>query len=219
LQIKWYFLVICGIIDTANNKKIPFCFSRERNVETDLTVSLILVHLGISLVPWIIVMLAGGGLAYLLATLLRRWFQGHPRALELMVLLPWRSIASLIALVMINTSLMMWYFGFGTLSASVSTGVALSVLFVPWITSAFLHSWYPTSLFRKIGSIVRTFAILAIVLPVFLQMGMGHFIYQASYDPDMDSKIILGYEVVGALMVGVDLIGGILLLFIKKGKN
>jgi hypothetical protein len=184
-------------------------------VETDLTGSRILVHLGISLVPWLIVMLAGGGLGYLVATLLRRWFQGHPRALDRMVLLPWRSIAILIALVMVNTPLMMWYFGLGTLSASIATGVALSVLFVPWMTSAFLHLWYPASPFRKIGSIVRTSAILAIVLPVFLQMGVGYFIYQTSGTPEMT----LGYEVVGAMMVGVDLISGILLLFIKKGKN
>lgn len=184
-------------------------------METDLTVSHILVHLGISLVPWGIVTLAGGGLGYLAAILLRRWFQGHPHALEASVLLPWRSIAILIALVMVNTPLMIWYFGLGTLSASIATGVALGVLFVPWITSAFLHSWYPTSPPRKIGAIVRTSAILAIVLPVFLQMGVGYFIYQTSGTPEM----IVGYEVVAVMMVGVDLIGGILLLFIKKGKN
>jgi hypothetical protein len=185
-------------------------------VETNLTISHILTHLGSSFVPWLVVMTAGGGLGYLFAALLHRWFQGHPRALEFSVLLPWRSIAILIALVMVNTPLMMWYFGLGTGSTIIAIGTALSALFIPWMTSAFLHLWYPdASPFRKIGSIVRTFAILAIVFPVFLQIGVGYFIYQISGTPEM----ILGYGVVGALMVGVDLIGGILLLLIKKGKN
>lgn len=184
-------------------------------METNLTVALILAHLGASFVPWIIVMLAGGGLGYLLATLLRRWFQGHPRALDLMVLLPWRSIAMWIALVMIDTPWMIWVFGLGTRSTIIAIGMALAALFVPWMTSAFLHGWYPASPLRQIGSVVRTSAILAIVLPVFLQAGMGYFIDRVSFDLDT-SKMILGYEVLGMMMVGVDLIGGILLLI--KGR-
>lgn len=177
-------------------------------METDLTLSRILAHLGLSLVPWLIVMLAGGGIGYLLAILFRRWFQGHPRAFDLMVFLPWRSIAVLIALVAINTPFTIWNFGLDPLSTSVTIGVALSVLFVPWITSIFLYSEYPISTRRKVLSLVRTFTILSIVLPVFLQAGVGYFIYQVSFNLDTPN-MILGYEVVGAMMLGVDLIVGL----------
>jgi hypothetical protein len=179
-------------------------------METNLTFPLLLAYLGISLIPWLIVMLAGGGFGYLLAVLFLRWFKGHQRAFDLMVLLPWRSIAIFIALVVINTPLMVWKFGIGLLSPSLSTGVALFVLFVPFIAHMLLNSWHPISAHGKVVSIVRTFAILSLALSVFLQTtGMGYFIYRASSELDF-SKLILGYEVVGVMLLGADLLIGLI---------
>jgi len=178
-------------------------------MDANLTLSLIWEHLGVSLIPWLIIMLVGGGLGYLFATLFRHWFRGHPRSFHLIVLLPWRSISILIALVVVNTPLMVWNFGLGTLSASLAIGVALSVLFIPWITSTLLYSWLPINMLGKVFSIVRTSIILSLVLPVFLQTGVGYFIYQVSFAQDL-SKMTLGYEVVGAMLLGADLLIGVI---------
>jgi hypothetical protein len=179
-------------------------------METNLTFPLLLAYLGISLIPWLIVMLAGGGLGYLLAVLSQRWFKGHQRAFDLMALLPWRSITIFIALVVINTPLMVWKFGIGLLAPSLSIGVALFVLFVPFIAHTLLNLWHPISAHGKVVSIVRTFAILSLALSAFLQTtGMGYFIYRVSSELDFP-KLILGYEVVGVILLGTDLIIGLI---------
>jgi hypothetical protein len=179
-------------------------------METNLTFPLLLAYLGISLIPWLIVMLAGGGFSYLLAVLFLSWFKGRQRAFDLMALLPWRSIAIFIALVVINTPLMVWKFGIGLLAPSLSIGVALFVLFVPFNAHTLLNSWHPISAHGKVVSIVRTFAILSLALSAFLQTtGMGYFIYRVSSELDFP-KLILGYEVVGVMLLGADLIIGLI---------
>ena len=178
-------------------------------METDLTLSMILQHLEVSLIPWLIVMVVAGGLGYVFAILLRKWFQGHQRVLNLLVLLPWRSVAIWIALVVIYSPLMVWQFGLGTIAGSVAVGVALSSLMIPWITTTLVRSWVPLSTIGKILSIVRLSAILSIALPVFLNIGMGYFISRGSFDLEIQ-KMTLGYEVVGAMLLGTDIVLGII---------
>jgi len=178
-------------------------------METDLTLSMILQHLEVSLIPWLIVMVVGGGLGYFFAILFRKWFQDHQRVLNLLVLLPWRSVAIWIALVVIYSPLMVWQFGLGTIAGSVAVGVALSSLMIPWITTTLVRSWVPLSTIGKILSIVRLSAILSIALPVFLNIGMGYFISQGSFDLEIQ-KMTLGYEVVGAMLLGTDIVLGII---------
>jgi hypothetical protein len=178
-------------------------------METDLSLSMILQHLEVSLIPWLIVMVVGGGLGYFFAILFRKWFQDHQRVLNLLVLLPWRSVAIWIALVVIYSPLMVWQFGLGTIAGSVAVGVALSSLMIPWITTTLVRSWYPLSTIGKILSIVRLSAILSIALPVFLNIGMGYFISRGSFDLEIQ-KMTLGYEVVGAMLLGTDIVLGII---------
>lgn len=178
-------------------------------METDLSLSMILQHLEVSLIPWLIVMVVGGGLGYFFAILFRKWFQDHQRVLNLLVLLPWRSVAIWIALVVIYSPLMVWQFGLGTIAGSVAVGVALSSLMIPWITTTLVRSWVPLSTIGKILSIVRLSAILSIALPVFLNIGMGYFISRGSFDLEIQ-KMTLGYEVVGAMLLGTDIVLGII---------
>ena len=178
-------------------------------METDLSLSMILQHLEVSLIPWLIVMVVGGGLGYFFAILFRKWFQDHKRVLNLLVLLPWRSVAIWIALVVIYSPLMVWQFGLGTIAGSVAVGVALSSLMIPWITTTLVRSWVPLSTIGKILSIVRLSAILSIALPVFLNIGMGYFISRVSFDLEIQ-KMTLGYEVVGAMLLGTDIVLGII---------
>ena len=118
-------------------------------------------------------MLVGGGLGYLFATLFRHWFQGHPRSFHLIVL------ASVEIYCDTNlTSCGGQYppndleFWSSTLSASLAIGVALSVLFIPWITSTLLllmasHQYAWKGIFGC-SNIHYSF----LVFPVFLQTGV-----------------------------------------------
>jgi hypothetical protein len=179
-------------------------------MQTNLTWFIFLQHLGVSLIPWLIVLLVGGGLGYLLATLFHRWFKHHPGAEEIMVLFPWRSLAIFAAFAVIHSSLMAWNFGLPTLVTSNSIAVELFVLFVPWVTYTFLNSWHPAGTRSQVFSLIRTFTVLSLVLPVFLQTaGLGYYIYMAAYWFNVP-HVTLGYEVVGAMMFGADLIIGLI---------
>ena len=175
----------------------------------ELTLPLFLSTLLVSLIPWLIVILVSGGLGYPFAILLRRWFQSHPWGLNYLVLLPWRSVAAWIALVVIQTPLIIWQFGLGQISTGIAVGIALSVLILPWMTSTIIRSWYPLSLLPKVLSIFRMSAILSIVLSVLLYAGVGYFLYHASWNSDFH-KMITAYQVVGALLLGLDLLFGLI---------
>ncbi len=189
--------------------------------ELTLTLPIVLQHLQVALIPWLIVMLAGGGLSYLLSRPLRSWVNDHPRAPRFLTLIPWRSATIWSALVVIQSPWVIFSFGLGTFSASLSLGIALGLLIIPWLLAASLRSWYRTGTYEKgfsnpnaiewesLLNIVRLSAILSIVLVVFLQAGMGYFIWRSSSTNDF-SKMFQGYEVVGLMMVVVDFIFGVI---------
>lgn len=179
-------------------------------METNLTGLNILEYVGVSLIPWVIALIIGGGLGYLFAILFRGWFKRHPRVINLIMLLPWRSITIFICLVIAHSPFLVWNFGIGSLTAGIGIGMALFVLFVPWVTHTYLNSWYPANMRVKFISLVRTFTILSLAIPVLFQTaGMGYLINKAISVLDVPS-VRLGYSVVGVMMLGADLIFGLI---------
>ena len=189
--------------------------------ELTLTLPMVLQHLQVALIPWFIVILMGGGLNYQLSGPLRSWVNHHPRATRFLTLIPWRSATIWAALVVIQSPWFTFSFGLGTFSASISLGIALGLLILPWLVSASLHSSNQASTYEKgfsnpkaiqresLLNMVRLSAILSIVLVVFLQAGMGYFIWRSSAANDF-AKMIQGYEVVGLMMLVVDFIFGVI---------
>ncbi len=178
-------------------------------MEPNLSVPLVLQHLYISLIPWLVVMILGGGFGYGFASLLRKWLEGRQSWLNSLSLLPWRSLVTWTAIVVIDSPLMVWKFGLGTPSGSITVGIALGMFIVPWVTYTLLRSWFPLNTPGKLLVIARVAAILSIALQVFLNTGMGYFIAQASYALDLP-KMSLGYTVVGVMLFGVDLLFGMI---------
>ena len=179
-------------------------------MDANLTLSLIWEHLGVSLIPWLIFMLVGGGLGYLFATLFRHWFQGHPRSFHLIVLLPWRSIVILTTLVVVNTPLMIWNFGLGTLSASLAIGVALRVLihsldyeYTPLFMASHQYAW--KGIFGC-SNIHYSFSGLSCLSANW----SGIFHLPGILCARSLSKMTLGYEMVGAMLLGTDLLIGVI---------
>ena len=179
-------------------------------MEPDLTLQLILQHLSVALIPWLIMMPFAGWLGYALAGLIHRQVSAHTRVLKTLVFLPWRAVMIWIALVDINSSLLIWWFGLGTLSASVAIAIALGLLITPLVTLTLLQAWYPPSLIERIMSVARTSAVLSIALVVILlTSGMGYYINQVSAALDIQ-KMIIAYGAVAAMLLGVDLIFGLI---------
>jgi hypothetical protein len=179
-------------------------------METNLTLEMILEQLEVSLIPWLIVTVLSLGLGYGLAALLRHWFLGRPRTSHWLELLPWRSVAIWIALIAVNTPITMIQFGLGSVTGGiVGVGVALGSFMIPWVTAEFLHAWFPLSTREKIFSVVRMAAILSMVFPVFLIFGMGFFIYVSNEDVGFPQKMILAYEVLGAMLLATEIVLGI----------
>ena len=176
----------------------------------DLTLQMILQHLSVALIPWLIMMPFAGGLGYALAGLIRRQVSAHRWILKTLAFLPWRAVAIWIALVDINSFLLIWWLGLGTLSASVTVAIALGLLITPLVTLTLLQAWYPPSLIERIMSVARTSAVLSIALVVILlTSGMGYYINQVSAALDIQ-KMIIAYGVVAAMLLGVDLIFGLI---------
>lgn len=187
-------------------------------MEPSLTLQLILQHLSVSLIPWLIIMVIGGGLGYGFSFLIHRWLYDHKWLLNILVFLPWRSVIIWIALVAIHSPLMIWQFGLGPISASVAIGIALCVFIIPSITVILLQSLYPPSSLGKIMSIARTSAILSIALVVLLDTGMGYYILRVSSSLGFQ-KIILAYLVVGAMMLGIDLVLGFIQIAVLSSQS
>jgi hypothetical protein len=188
------------------------CFVKEWEAEMgpDLTLQLILQHFSVALIPWLIMMPAGAGLGYALAGLIRRQISAHTWILKTLVFLPWRAVAIWIALVDINSFLLIWWLGLGILSASVTVAIALGLLITPLVTLTLLQAWYPPSLSERIMSVARTSAVFSIALVVILlTSGMGYYINQVSAALDIQ-KMIIAYGVVAAMLLGVDILFGMI---------
>lgn len=179
-------------------------------MDLELNLSLNLYHLLVSLIPWGIATVVGGGLGYVLAVLLRRWFQNHPHGINYLVLLPWRSIVIWVAHVLIySPSFLIWQFGLGPFSTGLTVGIVLSLLIIPTSVRVFMRSIFPPNLKEDAISIVRLAAILSIVLTVFLNDGVGYYLNRASSTNDFQ-KMGLGYEIVGVMLLGIDLLFGLI---------
>lgn len=177
-------------------------------MEPELTLQLILQHLIVSLVPWSVAMLVAGGLGYAFASSIRRWGSSHTARIRFLEFLPWRSVSVWIALINIYSPLSVWQLGIGVISAGVAIGVTLSLFIIVWTTFTLLQTWYPNTILEKILSIARLSAITSIALAVFLSAGMGYYISQVTSANDVQ-KMFLGYAVVGAMMLGVDILFGL----------
>jgi hypothetical protein len=186
---------------------------------TELTWSIIVQHLGLSLIPFIIVILAGTGISYLLARLFNSCLVKVPGLKKFMVFVPWRAVAIFMAFAILSSSFLTRNFFLPSLVPGNSNGAILCVLFIPWITDVFLRSWHPRNLREKVFSTIRTISVLSFILPMFLQSaGMGYFIYMAAYWFET-TKVNFGYWVLLLMTVVIDLIIGIIQFIFTHKKD
>jgi polyferredoxin len=113
-------------------------------MEVILSWKLVVGHLFVAFCGWIIMLVVGGGIGDWLAKLIARRQQKHPQGEKFRVLLPWRSIVIFIALFFMRNQFIAHFninLGLGIKSDVTLLAIALTALFIPWSTRAFLRSW------------------------------------------------------------------------------
>lgn len=176
-------------------------------METDLSLEMTLYHLGISLFATVIAIILGFGLGYLFTFLLRNGVQRSPGLRNVLVIFPWRSISTWIALIIARSGLMVFEFGLGFPSDVISIAGILVVFIIPWMVQVKLSAYFPLSELGKMISFSRTLAVLAVAVEVLIQFGLGNFLDNAASQLDIP-KINQVYAVLGIMMVGLDLLLG-----------
>lgn len=177
-------------------------------MEYNLTAQLILYHLETSLLAWLIAIIVGGGLGYLFTLLIRYGIQHLPWLRSLLVVFPWRSIATWIALVLGLSGLLIIQFGLGFPADTFTIGGVLLVFIIPWVTQTTLSPYFYTNSLQRIISFGRTLAVLSIGIAVIFHFGLGNFMDNA-YANLNEQKITQGYAVIGIMMMVIDLLFGI----------
>jgi len=184
-------------------------------MEPTLNFTNILYHLVISLLPWIIAMIAGGGLGYIIALLIKRLTDNHPGSQPLLILFPWRAILAWVALVAISSPILVFQFGLGLNYQIATNSIVLSMMFIPWAAHYFLHVQIPSTRSESVLSIARTMAVLSIVITSILDFGLGFYLRDVSSLGDVQQmNIVFGIE--GAILLGIDILLGFFQLLVTR---
>jgi ABC-type proline/glycine betaine transport system permease subunit len=169
-------------------------------------------HLLISLVPWLVGVIAGGSLGYACALTARSLFSAFPSLRSVSMLLPWRVFAVTVPLL---SPLIPVVLGLGTLAGA--TMVALLVLLValPFTASTLLEHWYPSPLGVRLISGFRSLAAASVAVGTWIPMvagsgGAGVLIFREGWQLLDYSLVLRGLCVVALLALVADVLLGVL---------
>jgi hypothetical protein len=127
-------------------------------------------HSLISLAPWLVGVVVGGGLGYACALAARVLISALPGLRSASMLLPWRTFAVTVPLL---SPLIPVVLGLGILAGA--TMVALLVLLValPFTASTLLEHWYPSPLAVRLIGGFRTLAVASVAVGTWIPMVAG----------------------------------------------
>ncbi len=133
-----------------------------------------LEHLWLTVVPWLIGIVFGGGLGYLVARVLRPFWQTQARLRAMLIIAPWRTLGALTILLTVRSPLLLRYFGLGQATALVWLTILSSLTAFGAALSLFLTSTKsPTTTSQAIAS-ARTIAVgLSIAAIIASDAGAG----------------------------------------------
>lgn len=192
--------------------------------------SVFLNHVLLSIIPWVAGGLIGGGLGYLLALAMRPLGArpGHCRALRL---LPWRTIAFVLAamavyaaypFILLGPVLRSVLPGTGFLGyALASLSISILALALPFTTSIIAGYWFPPSLGERLAAGARTLGVACVVLA----LTAGHWgVHNAGwliatvdpFDYPRAPRVWLGYGIVISVALIVDLVMGVIQMAIAR---
>jgi osmoprotectant transport system permease protein len=147
-----------------------------------MDVSMVAEHVRISLVPWLIGVVLGGGLGTLGARLVHALLSSRPGLRKPSMLVPWRALLmSLLLLCLSPASVVI--FGLGPGAGAVTVGLSTLLLAMPLTAAIVLEDRYPSPLAVRLVAGARTLGIAAVALAaaagVFGGGGLGPFLIES----------------------------------------
>jgi hypothetical protein len=145
-------------------------------------ISRIVEHILISLLPWLVGGIVGGGLGALCALVGRALFSALPWLRKVSILVPWRGV--LMALLLLACSpLLIARLGIGPTTGGVMVGLTMLLLSAAFVGVALLDHWVRPPLAVRLVGTVRTLAtasvLVAAVVGAFGGGGLGFAAFQA----------------------------------------
>jgi len=127
--------------------------------------SRVVEHFLMSLIPWIVGVIVGGGLGVACALVVRLIFSTLPRLRWLSALIPWRTIVMGL-LVVVWTPFIVARFGLGPTAGGAMVGLSMLLLGFSVIGGMLVEHWHPSPLAVRLIGAGRTLVTGAVVLAV-----------------------------------------------------
>lgn len=187
-----------------------------------MDISVIGDHLALSLLPWVVAVLIGGGLGYAVALLARHLLPGNNPGLRgAAVLLPWRTVIATVALAALVYPPVQLV-GLGQTAGQISVGLFLLALAVPLTADLFLQTWYPSPLAARLLARSRTLAVVAVAAAVMTYNagagGAGALIWQG-FNRLNDQAVVAGFTIVALLALVADVTLGLIQLLLSPSRE
>lgn len=181
-------------------------------------------HLIISLVPWFVAVVVGGGLGYVLAVLARWLYARLPELRRASTLVPWRTAATTLTFIALSPAVPV-FIGLGPLAGATMVLLFALAWALPCTASAVLDHWHPSSLAGRLIGGFRTLATatvaIATVTPAIAGSGgAGRLIFQEGWQLLDYPGVVRGFLVVVLLVLAIDLVlGGLQFLLPRPSRR
>lgn len=182
-----------------------------------MNVSVVGDHLLISLVPWLAGVVVGGGLGYVCALVARRLFSTRPGLRRASMLLPWRTVAVSLALVVLSPFVPVLV-GLGTVAGATMVALFVLVFALPFTVVTLLEHWYPSPLAVRLIAGCRILATASVAVAAFTALvagsgGAGVLILEGLRLLD-HPQMLRGFLIVVVLALMIDILLGVLQLLV-----
>lgn len=179
-----------------------------------MNISILGEHLLISIVPWLIGVAVGGGLGYVCALAARSLFSARPGLRRVAMLLPWRTVAVTLALVVLLSPAIATLVGLGRGAGMISVGLFVFVFALPFTVGSLLEPWHPSALVVRLISGSRTLATASVAVAVVTDLssgsgGVGSLIFGGITRLDK-SQTLKGFFMVAFMALIIDVLLGVL---------
>jgi hypothetical protein len=113
----------------------------------------------LSLIPWLVGLVVGGGFGYFFARWLRPLIAKRVGLRRGLMWIPWRSVIVVLPYLAFFAPI---YFGLGLIAGSFIVGIYVFILSIPFTAVTFLNHWFPLPLRNRVISLARMIAVGAI---------------------------------------------------------
>jgi len=141
----------------------------------------VVAHFLISGIPWLVGIVAGGGLGVLCALGIHALFSARPELRRPSVMLPWRTLV--MGLLMVAWSpFIVVFLGLGAIAGGAMVGAWVFLLALAFTAATLIEHWHPSPLSVQLIAGARTLAVasgmIAIGVGVIGGGGIGHLILE-----------------------------------------